>query len=324
MAKILIVDDNPSNRSFLVTLLGYYGHSLREASDGAEALDLVLAERPDLVIADILMPIMDGYEFVRRLRAVDDIASTPVIFCTAHFGERDARDLARECGVAQVLTKPGELETMLQAVHACLETSARAPSPLVTENFARKHVRFLTDKLSYHTTGFTAVNLRLEALIDMASQLASQSEMNCLLEEFCKEVRMLIGAKYAVIAVAPEPSERIGHLYTSGIDVETDQLLTYARALHSVVPALMEQRQAVRMRNAGGNPEVLGLPADYPPFESLLVAPIVSPHRSYGWLCLLHKLGTLEFSVEDERLASILSALLGRIYENSEMHAVVR
>jgi CheY-like chemotaxis protein len=118
-AKILIVDDNPTNRSFLVTLLGYYGHSLREASDGAEALALASTEPPDLVIADMLMPTMDGYEFVRRLREIAEIASTPVIFCTAHFGERDGRDLAMQCGISQVLTKPGELEAVLRAVDDC-------------------------------------------------------------------------------------------------------------------------------------------------------------------------------------------------------------
>jgi CheY-like chemotaxis protein len=104
MAKILIIDDSPANRSFLITLLGYFGHSIREASDGAEALALASTEAPDLVIADILMPTMDGYEFVRRLRAISELATTPVIFCTAHFGERDAQDLAKQCGVEQVLT----------------------------------------------------------------------------------------------------------------------------------------------------------------------------------------------------------------------------
>lgn len=66
MAKILIVDDRPINREFLTTLLGYRGHHLLEATDGAEALDVVRAEHPDLIITDVLMPVMDGYEFVRK------------------------------------------------------------------------------------------------------------------------------------------------------------------------------------------------------------------------------------------------------------------
>src|SRR6266446_5589635 len=77
VATILIVDDRPANREYLVTLLGYGGHRLLEAADGAEALALARAERPDLVIADILMPTMDGYELVRQIRADSVIATTP-------------------------------------------------------------------------------------------------------------------------------------------------------------------------------------------------------------------------------------------------------
>jgi CheY-like chemotaxis protein len=75
MAKILVVDDQPINIDLLVTLLGYQGHQLIGADSGAEALERIAAERPDLVIADILMPAMDGYEFVRRLRT--DPVSAP-------------------------------------------------------------------------------------------------------------------------------------------------------------------------------------------------------------------------------------------------------
>src|SRR6476619_6820520 len=67
-ATILVVDDHAPSRQFLISLLTYKGHHLLEASDGAEALARVRVERPDLVLSDILMPTMDGYEFVRHLR----------------------------------------------------------------------------------------------------------------------------------------------------------------------------------------------------------------------------------------------------------------
>src|SRR5207248_5283515 len=137
MAKILIVDDNPTIRSCLVTLLGYGGHALREASDGAEGLALASAEHPDLVISDILMPTMDGYEFVRRLRSAPEIARTPVIFCTAHFRERDAKDLARECGVSHVLTKPCDPETVIDAVNGSIGTTSAVRATAVDHSFDR-------------------------------------------------------------------------------------------------------------------------------------------------------------------------------------------
>src|SRR5204862_255516 len=91
MATILIVDDRPTNRQFLLTLLGYSDHRLLEAANGADALERVRAERPDLVITDILMPTMDGYEFVRHLRADPDLAPMPVIFYTATYDIIDSK-----------------------------------------------------------------------------------------------------------------------------------------------------------------------------------------------------------------------------------------
>src|ERR687886_2128274 len=100
MATVLIVDDRPANREYLATLLGYGGHRLLQAADGAEALATARAEHPALVIADILMPTMDGYEFVRQLRADPAVARTPVVFYTAHYHEHEAAALAKSCGVA--------------------------------------------------------------------------------------------------------------------------------------------------------------------------------------------------------------------------------
>src|SRR5687767_807712 len=100
MATVLVVDDRPANRAFLVSLLGSRGDHLLEAPDGAEALALVRAERPDLVITDILMPTMDGYEFVRQLRADPALAETAVVFFTAHYRLREATALAQALGVS--------------------------------------------------------------------------------------------------------------------------------------------------------------------------------------------------------------------------------
>jgi CheY-like chemotaxis protein len=106
MAKILVVDDNVSNRKLVLALLRYEGHDTAEAVDGGDGLAAARVCRPDLVISDILMPSMDGYEFVRQLRADPDLASTSVIFYTAHYHELEAYKLAEACSVARVLVKP--------------------------------------------------------------------------------------------------------------------------------------------------------------------------------------------------------------------------
>src|SRR6185503_521234 len=90
MAHILIVDDRPLNREFLVSLLGYRGHTLAEAADGVEALARVRERKPDLAIVDLLMPNMDGEEFISRLRADAATRDMPVIIYTATYRVREA------------------------------------------------------------------------------------------------------------------------------------------------------------------------------------------------------------------------------------------
>jgi diguanylate cyclase (GGDEF)-like protein/PAS domain S-box-containing protein len=128
-ATILIVDDHVLNREFLITLLGYGGHRLLEAAGGAEALKLVRTERPDLIISDILMPNMDGYEFVTRLHADPATAAIPVIFYTATYREREANQMAESCGVRWVLPKPSDPDVILRTVHEALGMSAPAQLP---------------------------------------------------------------------------------------------------------------------------------------------------------------------------------------------------
>src|SRR5579862_7389061 len=186
MATILVVDDLAANREVLVSLLRYKGHRLLEAEDGSQGLAAALAERPDLVITDVLMPVMDGYEFVRQLRADPATRGIRVVFYTAHYGEREARALAFSSGVADVLTKPVEPEDVLRVVDRVLSgespaAAAPASQPL-TPDFDRQHLRLVTDQLSAKARDLSAANARLRALINIGLELASEQDADRLLQ----------------------------------------------------------------------------------------------------------------------------------------------
>jgi len=319
MAKILIVDDNPGNRSLLVEILRSCGHTIREASDGGEALALASTERPDLVITDILMPTMDGYEFVRRLRSVAEIAHTPVIFWTAVFRERDAKDLARECGVEYTLFKPCTDETVRQTVEACLHQTV-LPVP-VTENFDRDHLRLVMDKLTKQAVEMAAVNAQLDALLEASLRLASETEPSRLLDEFCKSARHLIASRFGMVGIAADNSDQI---YVAGLSPDVYPGLKNITRVHAVMAGLLSGQQPVRARNTSADPGKFGFPGDFPNFGSLLAAPIASPNQRYGWLCLFHRLGAVEFTEEDARLTGILGGLAGRIYENRKLYVTAQ
>ena len=152
---ILVVDDSPTSRMSITRLLRDEGYRMMVAGDGAEALNLVRAERPDVVIADILMPLMDGYEFARRLRAEPVVGRTPIIFHTAGYELDEARSLADACGISCVLSKPAQRKELLQAIENVLQ-EASVPAPASEETFYRAHRRLLTDKLSEKVTQLEA------------------------------------------------------------------------------------------------------------------------------------------------------------------------
>ena len=80
MAHILVVDDRALNREYLVTLLGYLGHTLMQACDGEEGLEMVRKIPPDLIITDIAMPKLTGVEFIEQMQRDPRFADIPVIF----------------------------------------------------------------------------------------------------------------------------------------------------------------------------------------------------------------------------------------------------
>ncbi len=321
MATILIVDDRPTNREFLVTLLGYGGHRLLEAGDGAEGLGAVRDGRPDLVIADILMPTMDGYEFVRRLRADPAVADTRVIFFTAHYHEPEARRLAAACGVADVLTKPCEPEAVLRTVEAALGPApapASAPVPPAVA-FDRDHLALLTDKLSRQADEARRSAERLTALVELGLQLGSERDPGRLLQGFCDAAREIVGARYAVVGVPDGPGTGYRHVLTGGMDVGTVARVGRPGPLGGVLGSVLAAGRCFRAGNHGGL-EAAGVPASFPPASALLAAPVVSPTRVHGWVCLLDKVGADAFTDEDERFARMLAAQVGRVYENGTLY----
>jgi len=256
MAKILVVDDSPVNRELIAAVLRRGQHQVLEAADGAEALKRVRADRPHLVICDILMPTMDGYEFVRRVRADRDVARTLVIFCTATFLEREARHLAESCGVLRVLTKPIDLKTFPKIIeHAIAQHSSHSPDTLEdTRAFDREHIRLVNEKLIERGADLEIANRRLSALTDLNLSLASERDPNQLLDQVCRGARELIGARFSALGVRDLTSGECIRLSTWGLP--PDEVSRLGRPLidSGVFAQIMRESRPKRLINPGGNP----------------------------------------------------------------------
>ncbi len=128
MPKILLVEDNEMNRDILSRRLIRRGYEVAIATDGQEGLDLAGSCSPDLILMDMSLPIMDGWETTRRIRAQASTAAIPVIALTAHAMSGD-REEALKAGCDDYDTKPIEFDRLLEKIAIQLE---RAGKPLPT------------------------------------------------------------------------------------------------------------------------------------------------------------------------------------------------
>lgn len=119
MPKVMLVEDNEMNRDMLSRRLERKGHEVLLAVDGQQALDTAVAQKPDLILMDMSLPVLDGWEATRRLKADEQTKAIPVIALTAHAMAEDEKK-AREAGCDDYDTKPVELPRLLEKIDGLL------------------------------------------------------------------------------------------------------------------------------------------------------------------------------------------------------------
>ena len=123
MTKILLVEDSEMNRDMLARRLAKRGYEVVIAVDGGQGVTLAQTEAPDLILMDMNLPVLDGSEATRQLRAVPATRSIPIIALTAHAMSGD-REKALEAGCDDYDTKPIELERLLGKIEVLLKKEA--------------------------------------------------------------------------------------------------------------------------------------------------------------------------------------------------------
>ncbi len=183
MSLIMVLDDHPANRELLSVILTHAGHSVIEASAGDEALQLAHERAPELIITDLVMPEMNGYEFVRALREDPLLTATEVVFCTASYDETEMRELALSCGVEHTLVRPCEPAEVIRVVELVLEREFGRRPHIIPETFDREHMRVLNAKLVQKIDELEALNGEQQRLHDELGQAHRQTAESLALLE---------------------------------------------------------------------------------------------------------------------------------------------
>ena len=150
MITVVVVDDSAPDQRLAEILLKHAGHTVMLCGDGQVGLDLIRREHPDLIIADLITPTIDGYELARSVRSDPNTATTPIILQTAHYLEVEVRRLAAQIGIQEVIIKPYEPQVFLEAVAKALvekPTHKRNPEATPGAEFHIEHLRLVSAKL---------------------------------------------------------------------------------------------------------------------------------------------------------------------------------
>lgn len=118
MKKILVVDDDPNICELLEQRLRANNYEVIKASNGVEAFVKAREEKPQLIVLDVSMPVMNGYQFAKEVQWHDDIKKIPILILTAHAQTQDLFDIA---GIVRFLTKPFNPNELLEMVNECMK-----------------------------------------------------------------------------------------------------------------------------------------------------------------------------------------------------------
>lgn len=162
---ILIVEDIPNVQELLAVTLRFKGYQVNTANNGVEALESIEKEFPALIITDILMPKMDGYSLVHRLRSDPQKRKIPVIFLSATYVTPEDKAFALSLGAVRFLEKPVDTEDFLLTVAEVLTLENTAiPEPLTDGDFYRGYRERLETKLLHKNNQITRTERLLQTL----------------------------------------------------------------------------------------------------------------------------------------------------------------
>lgn len=190
---LLVVEDNSDILRLLDTTLSFKGYRVVTARNGNEALEAIQKEHPAVIITDILMPQMDGFSLVHRLRLNPDTRDIPVVFLSATYVTPEDKSFALTLGVIQFIEKPVNFEEFLPAIENLVTRGAKATqTPLDATEFYNQYRKRLETKLIQKNTQISRAEHVLETLseeekpafmLSLRQSMDERQEIQQLLDE---------------------------------------------------------------------------------------------------------------------------------------------
>lgn len=298
---VLVVEDNRDMSRFIADNLQKDGFAVSLAFDGREGYEKAMAERPDLVLTDVMMPVMSGDDLVRLLRRRPELSSTPIVVLTARADEALRVGLLHE-GVQDYLDKP----------FSVAELHARVRN-LIARKRAEDHVNRLRRQLE-------AVALASTEISEAVASLPEES-VRTVFQMIALNAQSLTGAEVAAAGIGGDLTHPFEIWSCVGVDPEQAAKIGRLPCATGLLGFVSREDKTVRLRDIREHPAHRGFPPCHPDIRSFLGVPIRYKGHAVGNLFLGNKKDGAEFTVDDQQLAEMIAARAGAAIETARLYA---
>jgi signal transduction histidine kinase/DNA-binding response OmpR family regulator len=331
MHKILIVDDNGQNLYMLQVLLETNGYQVGLASNGVEALDLMHKNLPDMIISDILMPIMDGFNLCRNCKTDPQLKELPFVFYTATYTDPKDEAFALSLGADRFLVKPIAPDDLLTILEEVFRTHHAGEHPISPEpdqaegEYYKEYSEILIHKLEQKTMQLELANKRLTSLYQASCNLLtvkSAAELvHCILVSIVKTA----GYQQANYFSFDESQNTLSLLDAIGFSEETstifrDQLVFSLGEQRGLVGLVAQNGQTLNVADTSADLRWVTLD---PAIQSALFIPVRYEISLLGVLALF-SVEKDAFTEEDEHNITALANSLAITFENRRIEEEIR
>lgn len=311
----------------LTALLRGNGYSVEAAANGREALESARTSLPDLVISDILMPVMDGFTLCRQWMADPQLRAIPFIFYSATYTEAQDIAFGLNLGARRYITKPAEPEEFLRVILGVLDEyeheALPSATPLLEDEpvYLKVYNERLVKRLEHKMLETEAANRRLRALIQVSAELSRLQPERDLIEHALSIITTTMGYTRSHYFSFNETHQRLEYLLGVGEKNEEAAAIRHSMSLplggeHGLVGLVAQNRTPLILDDTLQEPR--WIVAD-PSIRSAMLLPVAHADVLYG-VCTFVSNQTAAFSVEDQQHAMILTNNLAIAIENARLY----
>lgn len=296
-AVILVVDDNPENRLLLASQLGLEGYQILQAAGGKEGIEIAQKSQPDLILLDVMMPEINGFEVCARLKSDPTTASIPIIMVTA-LREVQYRIRGIEAGADEFLSRPHHREELLVRVRSLIQLQR-----------ARKRLEEERN--------------RLQLLYNVSRAISTQLDLEQMMADIISQMQAAVGATKGSIMLVDERLE-VTHriLVRTGLSPEVADKVTREVMRHGLAGWLVRNNRGALIEDTTVDERWVMLPDDENPAGSVIGVPLSRADRIIGVLILMHP-EKHYFTVEHLALLETIGAQITASIENAYLFAEI-